>query len=297
MTSKNYIFKKTHDVDKTKFAMLLIAAKGGRTMKDFADACGVNPSTFTRISQQANKGASSIDLIQAIADNAAPSSGVTLEALADANGYTVERDRGIVAMRIANSNKNNESLTKDILVQELLDRGAEVRMGKIRYDFGKTMSLSPDALIMTNAFGGERDIWMVESLFFSGRTMQRNPALPRDGHPLSPSEVKQRTFQVLSRFVFIAMMRETLFKPSLYSIVVYDKDIYDVIVEEFNETVVPAEISIILIDALNSTIVEEYLLPSVGSDPLRKGYFTTTAKQGIDESREYISTVDIEDLI
>ena len=93
--AKNYIFKKTHEVDKEKFAGLLLVAKGNRTMKTFALECGVNPSTFTRITQMTNKGASSQELIEAIATHADPKSGVTLEALADANGYTIERDSGV----------------------------------------------------------------------------------------------------------------------------------------------------------------------------------------------------------
>ena len=153
MKKKNYIFKKTHEMDKDKFAELLNAAKGVRTMKDFSELCGVNPSTFTRIIQKTNKGSSSTELLEAIAENAAPNSGVTLEALADANGYTAEKDWGIKALKLSAMGTNIETLVRNVLVQELIDRNAEVRMGNIRYNFGKTMALSPDALIMTDAFG------------------------------------------------------------------------------------------------------------------------------------------------
>ena len=39
MKEKKLIFRKTHDIDKDAFAELLLAAKGGRTMKDFAASC------------------------------------------------------------------------------------------------------------------------------------------------------------------------------------------------------------------------------------------------------------------
>ena len=241
---KNYIFKKTHEIDKDKFAELLNAAKGSRTMKEFSQVCGVNPSTFTRITQKVNKGSSSTELLEAIAENAAPNSGVTVEALADANGYTAERDRGIqVAMGL-----NTEILVRNVLVQELLDRNAEVRMGNIRYNFGKTMALSPDALIMTDAFGNKDEVWFVDSIATTIDTKSKS---------VNKTTLKRMAFDRLSRFVFISMNKIELFRPSRFSLVFFDKDIFNIVVEEFSETLVPTYISLILIDTLNSTIIDD----------------------------------------
>ena len=134
MISSDYIWAKTQTINRDRFAELLIAAKGERTMKDFAKLCNVNPSTFTRISKKANKGASSIELIQAIAAHAAPNSGVTLEALAEANGYTLTK-KASADTSPDSADTIPKTMTRDILVQALLDRGAEVRLGNIRYPF------------------------------------------------------------------------------------------------------------------------------------------------------------------
>lgn len=285
MKKKSYIFKKTHEMDKDKFAELLNAAKGARTMKDFSEICGVNPSTFTRIIQKANKGSSSTELLEAIAENAIPNSGVTIEALADANGYTVERDWGIKALKLTTMGTNIETLVRNVLVQELLDRNAEVRMGNIRYNFGKTMALSPDALIMTDAFGKKDEVWFVDSI---ATTMDMKTK------SINKTTLKRMAFDRLSRFVFISMNKIELFRPSRFSLVFFDKDIFNLIVEEFSETLVPTYITLILIDTLNSTISDEFVLPQV-ADETQESYFLTTPAVAND-NEEYLTSGDsIED--
>lgn len=285
MKKKSYIFKKTHEMDKDKFAELLNAAKGARTMKDFSEICGVNPSTFTRIIQKANKGSSSTELLEAIAENAIPNSGVTIEALADANGYTVERDWGIKALKLTTMGTNIETLVRNVLVQELLDRNAEVRMGNIRYNFGKTMALSPDAIIMTDAFGKKDEVWFVDSI---ATTMDAKTK------SINKTTLKRMAFDRLSRFVFISMNKIELFRPSRFSLVFFDKDIFNLIVEEFSETLVPTYITLILIDTLNSTISDEFVLPQV-ADETQESYFLTTPAVAND-NEEYLTSGDsIED--
>lgn len=281
MKQITYIFRKTHDMDKEKFAELLNAAKGARTMKDFSEICGVNPSTFTRIIQKANKGASSTELIEAIAENAVPQSGVTLEALAEANGYTIEKDSGIKALRLTSRGTNIEALVRNVLVQELIDRSAEVRMGNIRYNFGKTMALSPDALIMTNAFGKEDEVWFVDSIVTTMNTKSKS---------INNTTLKRMAFDRLSRFIFISMNKVELFRPSRFSLVFFDKEIYNLVVEEFAETVVPTYISLILIDTLNSAISDEFVLLHL-TDGEQKSYFMTTATT-VDEGIAYLGNDD-----
>lgn len=266
---KNYTFRKTHDVDKEQFAALLLAAKGGRTMKDFANVCGVNPSTFTRIIQKANKGASSSELLESIAIHADSKSGVTLEELADSNGYTIEQDFGCKASKMRTYFDNAEMHIRDILVQGLIDRGAEVRMGNIRYQFSKSLGLSPDALIMTNAFGKENEVWFIDSILVTPRKAYD------ESHSINKSRVKQMAFDKISRFVFIYMNNVELFKPTRFSLILFDKEMFNIIVEEFSETYVITDISVIHIDSLNGCITDEFLLPHF-KDEYRKSFFLST---------------------
>lgn len=285
MKKKKYIFKKTHEIDKEKFAELLQRAKGGRTMKDFAELCGANPSTFTRIIQMANKGSSSTELLEAIAANAALKSGVTIEALADANGYSVEKDIGVKAFRLSAMGTNLETMVRNILVQELLDRKQEVRMGNIQYDFAKTMKLKPDALIMTDAFGKEKEIWFVDSIVYSWDVKTK---------PINKTSLKRMTFDRISRFSFISMNRNELFRPSRFSLVFFDKEVYDIVVEEFAEMAVPTYISLILMDTFNSTIADEVALPHFEKGA-QVSYFMTTPVVDGDSDEEYLGNEEYDD--
>ena len=266
MKKTKHIFIKTHEVDKERFAELLEQAKGVRTMKDFAESCGVNPSTFTRIVKKTNKGSSSVELLEAIADNALPGSGVTLELLADANGYTLDKDNGIKARRLIARNENYESVVRNVLIQELLDRNQEVRIGKIVYDFGKTMSLKPDVLIRTGAFGNEDDIWFIDSILFSHDTKNK---------PINTKSLKRMALDRIGRFNLISMSKQEFLRPNRFSLVFFDRDAYDVVVEEFSEPQVATRISFILIDTLNNRIEDEVMLPLFSEGP-QESYFMTT---------------------
>lgn len=271
MNDKKIIYKRDCEVDKEAFANLLLAAKGSRTMKDFAAECKVNPSTFTRIIHKANKGASSVELIEAIAAHATPGSGVTIEKLAQANGYSIEKDNGIKALRLSSQGENAENLVRTILVQELIDRGECVRMGSIRYNFSKSLSLSPDALIMTDAFGKKDGIWFIELILFS-------PQVTTDSKRIfNKTRVKQMAFDRFARFEFISMNPVELFKPSRFSLVVLEREVFDIIVEEFEDTVVSTDISVILIDTLNNCIADEFMLPHIDKGHF-DSYFMTTPK-------------------
>ena len=281
MKEQKYIFRKTHDIDKDKFAELLITAKGGRTMKDFAELCGANPSTFTRIIQKTNKGSSSTELIEAIAKQAIPQSGVTIEALADANGYVVEKDNGIKAAKLSARGINTEILVRNVLVQELLDRDAEVRMGNIRYNFGKTLALSPDALIMTNAFGKKDEVWFVDSI---------TTTLDINENGTKKFSIKRMAFDRISRFTLISMNKYETFRPTHFSLVVFDTDVYEMLIDEFAETNVPTVISIILIDTINSTIAQEFVLPHF-TEGIQDSYFMTTQRVHKDDLKYVNSDV------
>lgn len=279
MISSSYIWRKVLDIDKDRFAELLIAAKGGRTMKDFADRCGVSPSTFTRIVQKTNKGASSIELLKAIAENAADGSGVTLEALATANGYISESSLNATPHNRREERTQLEMLATNTLVRELNDRGAEVRFGNIRYDFAKTMSYRPDALMMTDAFGDEHDIWMIEYMA-PPATIAYN--------------IKHRVFDLLSRYTFISMIDAEWLRPKRYSIVVFDKDIFDIIIEEFSEVNMSIDVSIILMDTSKQKILDEFML-KFNNHSDRQSFFMSTPVCDQGTERDYIRWGGLDD--
>ena len=74
----------------------------------------------------------------------------------------------------------------------------------------------------------------------------------------------------------------------------FDKEIFNLIVEEFSETLVPTYISLILVDTLNSTINDEFVLPQV-ADETQESYFMTTPIVATDNEEYLISGASIED--
>lgn len=86
--NNNYEYTLVRKCDKETLATLVNMAKGeSRTMKEYADACGIDPSTLSRIVNRKNRGKSKIENIEKLAEHADPDSGVTLDMLLEANGY------------------------------------------------------------------------------------------------------------------------------------------------------------------------------------------------------------------
>ena len=203
-TSKiNYI--KVSAPDQDKLAELTLAAIGARTKQQFAMLCGVQPSTISRLINKSNKGASTEELILAIAKNAAPGSGVTLEALMEANGMApVSSQVGMPTYKRISayydrfSMRHFEAAVQSVVFEELLSRGAEVNVGNIRYEISKTLTIRPDILILTDILGGEeKQVWLFEVLM-PYVIRYSNPETGKlDGH--RKMNIKQQVFQKISR--------------------------------------------------------------------------------------------------
>ena len=78
--------------DKEEFARLVMEAKGSnRTMQQFANDIGVQPSTLSRIVNMKNESPSAMKVIRSIAEYADKDSDVTLEKLIACNGLTLQQ--------------------------------------------------------------------------------------------------------------------------------------------------------------------------------------------------------------
>ena len=270
---------KTHEPDKDKFIELLLAAKGGRTMKDFAELCGANPSTFTRITQKLNKGGSTPELLKAIAKNAEPQSGVTLEALAHANGYSIEK-------KTHNSRPtlyaHLEMTAQSTLINELVSRGNECRMGYSGYRVSKSIEITPDLFITTNAFGKANENWLVEILCFEHYSWPQVREIKTNRR-----SIINMAFGRLSSMNFLYMSKSGKNKPMRYSLVVFDKESFDIICDEFSATAVPMTCTVILIDTDGNRIADEFILPHIENGSQESYFMTTPRKYGKNDNGIY----------
>jgi len=288
-TSKiNYV--KVSAPDQDKLAELTLAAIGARTKQQFAMLCGVQPSTISRLINKSNKGASTEELIQAIAKNAAPESGVTLDALMKANGMVPESDLVITPVKTVRRfdryvQRQYDAEVQSIILKELLARGAEVRIGNIRYEISKTLTIRPDTNVLTDVIDGEeRAVWLFENIV---PYALRYPDIPFERlQRIKKVNSKHQVFDRISRYSFVAMNKIELFRPKRFSVVVAEADVFDVIVEEFSEMRVPTQITLILVDVETSRVIKEVGLPDIEGN-VAPCYFMEHGRDAFDEGRDF----------
>lgn len=271
---KKFYFQKTHEVDKEEFARLLKLAKGGRTLKDFAQICGVVPSTFTRITQGLNKGASSTELLEAIARNAVPSSGVTLPMLAAANGYTVREQTKPVKFEDAYS-RREASLIQSILCQELIERHKQVRLENGTCKIGRSTSYKPNLLISTDAFVGKNNSeltsWFVEYVLDVFEITLENPDYEKDSYNHT---VKYHALDILAKWALLSIVAHKKYSSLRFSMVVTDRMAFDILVRDFGCLLLDFDVTLVLVDLNQCHVADEYMIPLKNVKD-RLSFFTT----------------------
>lgn len=276
MGAKGVLFlpvAKTHEPDKQALAALLNRAKGDRTLKEFAGLCNVNPSTLTRIMQQTNRGSSTLELIEAIADNAAPESGVTLDALLTANGYT----RIYSPSSMPAYASHVEAMARNAILNGLLFKNAEVHLESTRCQISKSMGFQPDIQIRTDLFGEERRAWALEVLPPFIRT--QSGLSSRDGKDWT-ARAKQKALQTISRLSLFGVQASEEQTPARYSIVTTEKQVFSLLVEEFHDMLVPVALSLILVDTELGIVDDEFFLPLADGNRKPQSFFTRERAAG-----------------
>lgn len=176
---KTYV--QTYVPDKDRLADLLVRARGrDRFMADFARECGCSPASFTRITKKLITRPLNDALIEEIAKNAAPDSGVDLDMLMRANGKLPEGEkpgeRPAGKMSELDRLKNEraylhtsaavEEETLSIVTEELYARGLTIgvyrRFAAARGILGLEPSryhLPTDSSFCIKLVGYEPDLW------------------------------------------------------------------------------------------------------------------------------------------
>ena len=84
-----YNLKRTHEPDRLTLSRLIRSAIGDRSVASFARDCGVAAGTLYSVLKHNSDYSCSMRLLASIAQNACPGSNATVEALAQAGGYTL----------------------------------------------------------------------------------------------------------------------------------------------------------------------------------------------------------------
>ena len=244
----NYI--RIRPPEKEKLAELLIRAKGAsRSMRQFALDCGVNPSTLSRIVNMKTTGACTHELIQKVAQNSDPESGITFEILMDANGKVPRRMTGKYTSKEFEATE--KSIT-DIIFKELEDRGyrtsileGENKHNALNYRYRTDWVISTDA----NSDSGEMEIWEFEIW----HTM-----LEKNSVAHTVMKLRQKFLMVLGLY-YVGTMN-----PKKMSFVLTNREVYDRMVETLENIKFKDVFSLILVNLDENKVEEEYVFPLVG---------------------------------
>ena len=139
------------DPDKDMLAELVMRGKGiGRSLQEYAEACGVNASTLSRIVNKKNSGPSADRLIAKLAIYADSSSGVTIEKLLEAHGLAPVEGQSVspreALMKVAKEDyippEDNMPGTEELLDKSRETRSCRAAVQNSLLEMGYTLSLS-----------------------------------------------------------------------------------------------------------------------------------------------------------
>lgn len=247
------------DPNRKELALLLKKAKGGgRSMRQFAEECGVNQSTFSRMANEVFIGASSEKVLKAIADHADPESGVTLDMLMAANGMAKVVDSATVS-RI--SGMEIEKRFKYALMHELKMAGDSAELvDNIKFHTGMTFSSKPDIIVRSKLLESSNDLWAFDLLIQQLQDDSEENARINTTR-IYGRRILDRIGRILPMFFGEEHDEEKIGK---YSLVVIDRECFSYIKAEFATYYVPFNMSFILFDIEKDVIEDEFILKQPG---------------------------------
>lgn len=271
--------------NKEKLAELTLRAKGeSRSLTEFANTCGVSASTLSRVINQKTTRPNSDDLIAAIAENADPDSGVTLQDLLEAHGLalvTLNREP-----MVDGSIRHGKTYTPTQIILKVAEDASQY-----------ISSTSASSQLITNAAKiikesaierSAREIIQNELLLRGYQvsiTMNTNvistPSLRYmadfvvETNALEDCGVSQWAFDIqngahrpilhkLSWMFGAAYIDSTIHRGIKLSLVTSDKGEFDEVKSRFSEIKIKDCISVVLVDTLKRCVVDEFQIPMIG---------------------------------
>lgn len=223
---------RTKEGDPEKLIDLVKAAMGKRSQRKFAEDLGVNVSSISRIlSGKVSEVGDT--LLAKIAANADPNSGVTLEALMDAQGMVIAESRAQLASKF-------EENCRRVIVDTLLQKGYTVSYPDGAQNY--TSRYLCDFEINTNAIQRER--WLFE--------VKMN------------SQYSKLPTGVGSTRIWLDSAMAAYYRGEnigRVSLVVDRRAIFEQIRDRLKEVPIRDEISVILISIGTGRVLEEFVAP------------------------------------
>lgn len=253
------------EIDITKFsaecrdelARLLVKAKGGgRTMKQFADECGVYPSTLSRIVNKQNNGPSKEELIRSIAEHADPESGVTLEALMRANRKLKKDEAPEMPEPAQISGSSIDNQFKRAMIYEL-EKNEDLieEIEGLTFTIGTTFRFSPDFSVLSKSVKGASGLWAFDLLVPSSPSV-----LEKSGRDISTYVYGRRIIERMGTLLSMFYSnKEQGVIVGKFSFGVIGRKLFDCLKAEFKNYCLPFNVSLILFNPDKDAIEDEFV--------------------------------------
>lgn len=228
------LMKRTEAVNTEETIALVKAAMGSRSMREFAEAMGMNQSNLSRI---LNGKVTEIRpyTLASIAREASPESGVTIEKLMKAQGLTIPEERDPIK-------KRDRGESHKIITDELLLSGYNVKLEKYYKPKALGTVLIDGYAIKTDALPGDVEDWV-----FIDKLVKFYPRV---------------SVALIEGWIDGAMaLYYRGLKAKRVSIVVDSEDLFRGMKVLMSRIVVKDEISVILVSMDEGKVMDEYVMP------------------------------------
>ena len=250
---------KIRDQDISKFSDLVNKAKGpNRSMRQFAKDMGKNPTQLSRALNGQLKGGCPNDLLALIANYADQESGVTLEALMEANGQVPKK-----SLQAARMQRETEisALYAQTLSSELIRRGYTVTAIGSELFPGPVGRLCFDLTLVTDAVDRGTGRWVFEFKFSGNQELDGRRQIVGTG------ATRRLLAQIMANFYAGTIPADKV------SIVVSHKALFEQLKEQLQGYRIPDLLSIILINTSTRTVTEEFTMQTTDDCPPKEVFF------------------------
>jgi len=247
-----------------RLAELIALAKGpDRSMAELASACNISPATLSRAINQKFTKPMSVELLQAIANNAADTSKVRLFDLLVANGMRKKgMRRSSMQMRMQRSRQRVRDAI-DLVVRTLLEQGATIAL---KNDRGSLMEKSST---------GYRMYWeaVIDTEFYPKCKQWKIAVFPYMRADIDETRLGnqrwhlQRHQESMASYFLCDLWEPDLLKKSKSTFIFYDEELYKSLCENLSHAKVNNCITLMLVDEEAGRILQEYQLPGTRELP------------------------------
>lgn len=264
-------YVRVRDTDKDQMAKLVLKGKGvGRTLNEYADVCGVNVSTLSRIVNKKNSGPSADRLIAKLALYADSSSGVTIEQLLEAHGLAPVEGQSTspreVLMRVAKEDYQTKEV-KPLDPGDLLDKSREALLEREAVqnsllNIGCRISLDKN---QTAIRGVEFDCY---ASFVLLTDALKDEGLDRWAF-IRARELGNQAAYGINNYFGMMFLNNPVKDKTRVSLVTEDRPTYFLMRDMFSGAEIPASFSFVLVDTVEKNVVHEFVIRrSDGIEPV-----------------------------